>query len=281
MIYFQCNYNKNGGYTLGIISALKNRDENYKRYRLSLLEKMHDAVLNNDGESFSFEWSVVTKIITFRLNHKGNWREDHRLPADGDVWTAEKVLNELGLAGMYVKSYECLTDGRPNAFWGYKYSFIISADYANKLYRENYGTGKSFANHLMYSSRHNLELLCNGLENYLASYFNHVPVISEYVISKESVFLLYQDDDGGRRYLEYKFAAIGKSNLKDMSECYGMALAIVGFLKETKWKDCIPCITYTRYFKGGHAPFSVFSDSIKFSVGFKSPKTTIIHLEAW
>ncbi|MBQ8580000.1 MAG: hypothetical protein IJ448_04830 [Oscillospiraceae bacterium] len=279
---------------MSIISALKNRDENYKKYRLSLLKMMHDAVLNNDGEQFSFEWSVITKIIAFQKNDKGKWREHHRPSVDGDAWTAEKVMAELGLAGMYVKSYECLADDRPdgrkhhkhgiaNVFWGYKYSFSISSDYANNLYRENYGEGKAFSNHLMYGSRHNIELLSDVLDNYLASYFGqkNIPTICEFVISKESIFLPYQNEDGGHRYLEYKFAGIGKSNLRDMHECYGMALAIVGFWKTTKWKDCIPCITYTRYFEGGSSPFSVYSDSIKFSVGFEPQKTTIKQLEEW
>lgn len=261
---------------MSIISVIKNRDENYRKYRLSILKKMHNAVLNNGGKSFSFEWSVVTKIIAFQQNDKGRWKEHHRKSVDGDAWTAERIIDELGLAGMYVKSYECIRDDRPNGWshqkhgiadvcWGYKYTFSVSSVYANKLYKENYGDGKGFYNYLIHN---NLELLKSLIGNDFLSPGVACDPIDAFFVTKSSVSYQYHPYiENYPRVATRTFAQIGKTDFKDMHECYGMALAIVNILRETRWNNCALSITYERFFveESGNK-----SDGIR--VNFSAPK---------
>ena len=236
-------------------------DELKRRYTRELRNLIYNAILQSSGQETTFVYVAYKQTSRFVkcILHNIMCDQGH---IDGDIKVFEKILSSYGDAITYTSQKEIVKDERQLLKRGQVkhaqliirriYRIGISQRYAEQIYNDVFGAGENaFKNKLLHEHTHILEEIVNRYKlgeahksNLVYREYSALQTFDVELSGIERTFTTYGDESFTSSIGYHEF---GMKNLSNITQCYGMALAIVDVLKRTIWVDKTVDIKITYY----------------------------------
>lgn len=205
----------------------------------NIQKEIQTGILTNQGKSFTFTYNVTTvvryyqrsKLFPKLYRQKDTIRYRNiftlklvlgKLPSSITTEYKKCLFNELG-EGPWINGYTSVSKG-------YRVTFHVPEEYASEQYKKYAKTALPFRDKLLSTHKDllNTILFSKFHDELYHSFLNRCFYVTPTGVGDYSKL--------GVDTISIYFSGYGMRNLKDISECYGFALAAIEILR-SKWEQ--------------------------------------------